>query len=233
MPRQPAGARRTEGHRRLQRLDHRRPRSRRDLLHGDEYFFRSVDHRGCSTPDGSGRRAAEQEAAAQRVAGSAIVRQRASARPNPAGGRTMPPIAVAKARTMVRLSATVKAIAPRTAAMGIDSEHLLDFEAPPRRPFEQPMRSAFIRTLQPRPRESADQRAARVRVQDRRHRGRRHRRRTGLDSAPQRSARHRPGVRAEPNRVLRGRAAAWDARSTATGSARWSTSSRGRGRRTG
>ena len=27
----------------------------------------------------------------------------------------------------------------------------------------------------------------------------------------------RPGVRAEPNRVLRGRAAAWDARSTATG----------------
>ena len=47
----------------------------------------------------------------------------------------MLPIAAAKATTMGSESDAAKAVAPRAAAMGIDPEHLLGFEAARRRPF--------------------------------------------------------------------------------------------------
>ena len=61
----------------------------------------------------------------------------------------MLPITAAKATTMGRESDAAKMVAPRAVAMGIDPEHLLDFEAARRRPFVQRMRWAFIGPASP------------------------------------------------------------------------------------
>lgn len=50
---------------------------------------------------------------------------------------------------MLKRSAAAEAVAPRAAGMGIDPDHLLDFEAARRRPFKERMQTAFIRTYKP------------------------------------------------------------------------------------